>query len=267
MPNKTQPSKSHSHGSKSATLSPAAAEQLNSDLHYLKLTHLADHWSAISTACHQKQLSFSQSFSELICAETRDKKSRAIARRLKCARFPVTKTLEEFDFSWPQKINHDAVRHLFTLHFMPTKANVVWLGGVGLGKTHLASALGYAACQRGHRVLFTNTIDMINRLGEAMRKGTLNHAMKTYTSPELLLLDELGYLPIDQRGADLLFQVISARYERSSTVITSNKAYSQWAKIFNNDSALTSAVLDRLLHRCETVQITGKSYRMKDRLD
>ena len=267
MPNKTQPSKSQSHGSKSATLSPAAAEQLNSDLHYLKLTHLADHWSAISTACHQKQLSFSQSFSELICAETRDKKSRAIARRLKCARFPVTKTLEEFDFSWPQKINHDAVRHLFTLHFMPTKANVVWLGGVGLGKTHLASALGYAACQRGHRVLFTNTIDMINRLGEAMRKGTLNHAMKTYTSPELLLLDELGYLPIDQRGADLLFQVISARYERSSTVITSNKAYSQWAKIFNNDSALTSAVLDRLLHRCETVQITGKSYRMKDRLD
>ena len=208
-----------------------------------------------------------KAFSELISAETRDKKSRAITRRIKSARFPVAKTLEEFDFSWPQKINQDAVRHLFTLHFMPAKANVVWLGGVGLGKTHLATALGYAACQRGHRVLFTNTIDMINRLGEAMRKGTLNHALKTYTSPDLLLLDELGYLPIDQRGADLLFQVISARYERASTVITSNKAYRQWAKILNNDSALTSAVLDRLLHRCETVQITGKSYRMKDRLD
>jgi len=265
MPKKTQPA--NSPNSSRAALSPAASEQLQSDLLYLKLTHLADHWAAITTACHQKQLSFSQSFSELINAETREKKSRAITRRIKSARFPVTKTLDQFDFTWPQKINQDTVRHLFALHFMPAKANVVWLGGVGLGKTHLATALGYAACQRGHRVHFTNTIDMINRLSEAMRKGTLNQALKAYSSPELLILDELGYLPIDQLGADLLFQVISARYERASTVITSNKAYRQWAKIFNNDSALTSAVLDRLLHRCETVQITGKSFRMKDRLD
>ena len=176
MQKKTQPADRQNPSRDTATLSSAASEQLQSDLHYLKLTHLADQWAAITAACHQKQLSFAQSFSELISAETREKKSRAITRRIKSARFPVTKTLDQFDFTWPQKINQDTVRHLFTLHFMPAKANVVWLGGVGLGKTHLATALGYAACQRGHRVHFTNTIDMINRLSEAMRKGTLNHA-------------------------------------------------------------------------------------------
>ena len=158
-------------------------------------------------------------------------------------------------------------RNLFRLSFIQEKANVIFLGLVGLGKTHLATALGYAACQHGYSVLFANAIDVINTLSAAQTKGTLKSELKRYLSPALLLLDEIGYLPIDQRGADLLFQVISQRYERGSIVLTSNKAFKQWATIFNGDSTITSAVLDRLLHHAETVLIEGSSYRIKDRIE
>ena len=136
-----------------------------------------------------------------------------------------------------------------------------------IGKTHLATALGYAACQHGYSVLFANAIDAINTLSAAQAQGALKTQLKRYLSPALLILDEVGYLPIDQRGADLLFQVISQRYERGSIVITSNKAFKQWPSIFNGDSTITSAVLDRLLHHAETVIIEGSSYRMKDRIE
>jgi DNA replication protein DnaC len=136
-----------------------------------------------------------------------------------------------------------------------------------IGKTHLATALGYAACQHGYSVLFANAIDAINTLSAAQAQGALKTQLKRYLSPALLILDEVGYLPIDQRGADLLFQVISQRYERGSMVITSNKAFKQWPSIFNGDSTITSAVLDRLLHHAETVIIEGSSYRMKDRIE
>ena len=141
------------------------------------------------------------------------------------------------------------------------------MGLVGLGKTHLATALGYAACQHGHSVLFANAIDVINTLSAAQTKGVLKTQLKRYLSPAILVLDEVGYLPIDQRGADLLFQVISQRYERGSIILTSNKAFKQWPAIFNGDSTITSAVLDRLLHHAETVVIEGSSYRMKDRIE
>jgi len=136
-----------------------------------------------------------------------------------------------------------------------------------IGKTHLATALGYAACQHGHSVLFANAIDVINTLSAAQTKGALKAELKRYLSPAVLVRDEVGYLPIDQRGADLLFQVISQRYERGSIILTSNKAFKQWPAIFNGDSTITSAVLDRLLHHAETVLIEGSSYRMKDRIE
>jgi DNA replication protein DnaC len=133
---------------------------------------------------------------------------------------------------------------------------------------HLATALGYAACQRAKSVLFANAIDgVINTLSAAQSKGALKTELRKYLAPSLLILDEVGYLPIDQRGADLLFQVISQRYERGSIVLTTNKAFKQWPSIFNGDSTITSAVLDRLLHQAETVIIEGTSYRMKDRVE
>src|ERR1700693_840640 len=134
------------------------------------------------------------------------------------------------------------------MRFIEEKANVILRALVVAGTTPLPTPLGYAACQHGHSVLFANAIDVINTLSAAQTKGTLKSELNRYLAPALLLLDEIGYLPIDQRGADLLFQVISQRYERGSIVLTSNKAFKQWATIFNGDSTITSAVLDRLLH-------------------
>jgi DNA replication protein DnaC len=127
--------------------------------------------------------------------------------------------------------------------------------------------LGYATCLKGHAVLFTSAIDVINTLSAAKHAGRLKVELKKYAKPALLILDELGYLPIDKSGADLLFQVISLRYEKGSTLITSNRAFKEWPKIFNNDSTLTSAILDRLLHHADTVVIEGKSFRMKGKLE
>jgi len=204
---------------------------------------------------------------QLIEGEAALHADRAVARRIKTAHFPVVKTLDTFRWDWPKKINRLQIQDLFRLQFVHDKANVIFLGLVGLGKTHLATALGYAACQQGMNVLFANAIDVINTLSAAQTKGTLRSEMRKYLTPSLLVLDELGYLPIDQRGADLLFQVISARYERGSIVITTNKAFKQWTSIFNGDATITSAVLDRLLHHAETVIIEGSSFRMKDRIE
>ena len=175
------------------------------------------------------------------------------------ARFPVIKTLDQFNWSWPKNINRLQVQNLFRLQFIKDKSNVIFLGGVGLGKTHLASALGYEACLKGYNVLFTSAIDIINTLPAAKEVGRMKQNLKKYTKPSLL--------PIDKLGADLLFQVISLRYEQGALVITSNRSFKNWSEIFNNDSTLTSAILDRLLHHAETVLIEGKSYRMKDSID
>jgi len=138
---------------------------------------------------------------------------------------------------------------------------------VGLGKTHLATALGHAACLRGQTVLFTTAIEVINTLSAAQAQCRLKAELKKFLTPTLLILDELGYLPIDKTGADLLFQIISGRYEKGSTLITTNQPYKNWTRIFNNDATITSAVLDRLLHHAETVVIEGRSYRMKDQIE
>ena len=142
----------------------------------------------------------------------------------------------------------------------------MFIGGVGLGKTHLATALGFAACHQGHSVLFASTVDVINTLAGAQATGRLKLELRKYIRPRILILDEIGYLPIDKTGADLLFQIISQRYERGSTILTTNRVYKKWPEIFNNDSTLTSAVLDRLLHHAETVTIEGKSFRMKHQI-
>ena len=182
-------------------------------------------------------------------------------RCIRQARFPVLKTIDKFDWNWPTKINRPQIQNLFHLDFVAKHANVVFISGAGLGKSHLMTALGYAACQRGHSVLFTGAIDIINTLATAHAAGGLKRALAAYVKPEVLCIDELGYLPIDKFGADCLFQIISHRYERGATLLTTNRIYKQWAGIFNNDATLTSALLDRLLHHAETVLIEGKSYR------
>jgi len=164
-------------------------------------------------------------------------------------------------------MNRLQVQHHFGLGFLKDRTNLIYLGGVGLGKTHLATALGYTACLQGYAVLFASVIEVINTLAAAKNAGRLKAELKKYTKPALLILDELGYLPIDKTGADLLFQVISLRYEQGAIIITSNRAFKEWPKIFNQDSTLTAAILDRLLHHADTVIIEGKSFRMKDQIE
>jgi len=242
-------------------------ELLSQRLTYLQLPFTRENYATLAQEAAAKQWDPLQYLDSLIQGEFDQRRQRVIQRRTKEARFPVLKTLEQFRWDWPKKINRLAVQNLFRLGFIKERANVIFLGTVGLGKTHLATALGYAACLEGHSVLFANAINVINELSAAQKHGGLKMQFKKYLAPTVLILDEVGYLPIDQHGADLLFQTISQRYERGSIILTTNKAFKQWPSIFNNDSTITSAVLDRLLHHAQTIVIEGNSFRMKDQLE
>lgn len=246
---------------------PNPSDDLRRHLQQLKLPFILEHFEELARQAAAEQWSHVEFLARLIEGEDALRQDRACQRRIKNARFPVLKTLEQFEFAWPTKINRPAIQNLFRLKFIEDKANAIFIGGVGLGKSHLAVALGLAACYAGIRVRFATAIDIINSLSAAQNAGRLARELRTYTRPDLLVIDEVGYLPIDKHGADLLFQIISGRYERGSIVLTTNKVYKHWPSIFNNDSTLTSAILDRVLHHAETIIIEGKSYRMKDRID
>ena len=243
------------------------SDELTERLLYLKLPWVRENFEELAAQAAAKHWSHVQFLAHLIEGESHLRMDRATARRIKAARFPVIKTLDQFDWSWPKKINRPQIQNLFRLPFIEKKQNVIFIGGVGLGKTHLAIALGYQACLDGHRTLFTSAADIINTLSAAQKARRLKAELAKYLRPALLVVDELGFLPIDKHGADLLFQVISQRYEQGSIVLTTNKVYKHWAPIFNNDSVVTSAILDRLLHHADTVSIEGPSYRMKDRIE
>jgi DNA replication protein DnaC len=248
-------------------MTPSDQTRLDTQLQRLHLHHIRSHYQAAATKAAEEQCSYVDYLAQLIEGETTLRENRSIERRIRNARFPVLKTLEEFQWSWPKKINRPQIQNLFRLAFIATQTNVVLIGNVGLGKTHLSIALGHAACLNGHTVLFTTAVDIINTLAAAQSAGRLKRELHRYLKPAVLIVDELGYLPIDKHGADLLFQIISQRYERAPMVITSNRAYKHWSQIFNNDSTLTSAILDRVLHHAETVIIEGASFRMKDEID
>jgi len=248
-------------------MTPSDQTQLETQLQRLHLHHIKSHYQAAATTAAEQQSCYVDYLAWLIEGETTLRDNRSIERRIRNARFPVLKTLEEFQWSWPKKINRPQIQNLFRLAFIATQTNVVLIGNVGLGKTHLSIALGHAACLNGHTVLFTTAVDIINTLAAAQAAGRLKRELARYLKPAVLIVDELGYLPIDKHGADLLFQIISQRYERAPMVITTNRTYKHWSQLFNNDSTLTSAILDRVLHHAETVIIEGKSFRMKDEID
>jgi DNA replication protein DnaC len=247
--------------------SSATPERVQEQLRYLKLPFIRKHFEPLAKEAAQAHWGHVDYLAGLIEGEALDRQQRAIQRRIRQAHFPVIKTLESFQWTWPRKINRLQVQNLFRLKFVEDKANVIVLGGVGLGKTHLATALGYAACLKGYSVRFVTAVDVINTLAAAQNAGRLKQELNKYLKPTLVVLDEIGYLPIDKTGADLLFQIISKRYEQGSIVLTSNRVFKKWPEIFNNDATLTSALLDRLLHHAETVLIEGKSYRMKDQIE
>lgn len=237
-------------------------EKLEQQLKSLRMPFLRDNYQEIARQAVAKSLGHIDYLAMLIDGEADQRQQHGTRRRIRAARFPVIKTLDQFDFSYPKRVDRMKIRDLFRLEFVRDHANVLFVGGCGLGKSHLATALAHHACHEGHSVLFTTAIDLVNTLAAAQAEHRLERELRRYTKPAILLIDELGYLPIDRYGADLLFQVVSARYERGSIILTTNRPFKNWPAIFSDDAVLTSAVLDRLLHHHELVVIEGPSYRM-----
>ncbi len=242
-------------------------KELQENIGYLKMSSVMESYNPLAKEAAGKKWLYPEYLAKLLEGEVDLRKDRSVQRRIRMARFPVIKTLDEFDWNWPTEINRLQVQDLFRLKFVEQKDNVIFLGTVGLGKSHLAIALGYHACLQGISVLFASAIDIVNTLTAAQKAGRLKIELKKYLRPSILIIDELGYLPVDKKGADLLFQVISHRYEQGSIILTTNKQFKKWPEIFGNDSTLTSAVLDRLLHHAQSVIIEGNSFRMKDRIE
>lgn len=241
--------------------------ELHQILKYLNLPYMSNNHQELAQQASKKQWSHLDYLDNLAQGEAAFKSDRSTQRRIRLARLPTIKTLDQFDWAWPKKINRLQIQNIFRLQFIEDKSNVIFIGGVGVGKTHLASALAYSACLNGHSALFASAIDIVNTLSASQNTGRMKQELKKYLKPDLLLIDELGFLPVDKKGADLIFQAISMRYEKSATIITTNRPYKEWPGIFNNDSTLTSAILDRLLHHADTVIIEGPSYRMKDKTE
>jgi DNA replication protein DnaC len=242
-------------------------KQLQEDLAQLKLGYVLEHYSELLDEAARKNTSMLEVLALLIGGEAAARSEKAMQRRIAQARLPRRKTLDEYDFGFPRRIAKQKVLRLFDCEFVDKHGCAVFVGGTGTGKTHLMTALGYVACEKGIKVRFTRVIDMINVLTTAQINGTLERKLREYVRPDLLLLDELGYLPIDKRGADLMFQVVAARYETGSIVVTTNRKFREWGKIFDVDNTLATAMIDRLMHHGEAIVIEGKSYRNPEDLN
>ena len=187
-----------------------------------------------------------------------------VERLIRQARFPAIRTMETFDWSHPTSIPQRHIERALELNFIDKKGHFIFLGRGGLGKTHLAITIGYAACQKGIRTLFTTAADMLNRLVASKSDHSLEHALRRYSWPRLLIIDELGYLPLDKEGRDLFFQVISKRAETGSVILTTNKPFREWGEVFQ-DNAVATAIAERLIDNGELIKIEGSSYRVKRR--
>ena len=223
-----------------------------------------DHAASILDVAQQKAIARNESPVSLLDHLAREELRHQVERRARVALkraaiFPLT-TIDTYDFNYPKTIDRALVTKAATLDFVRERSNVVFVGPSGVGKTHLANALGQLACLRGFRVRFVLAADLVNDLVAAQAKNTLARRLKAWAAPDLLLIDELGYLSFDARGADLLYQVMNRRYQRSSTVITTNLAFKEWGKLFHNTAA-ASAIADRLVHRGILIRIQGKSKR------
>jgi DNA replication protein DnaC len=239
-------------------------QQLLRDLAELRLTQIAASYREVLDEAARQNSSTLEVLAGLVALEVTHRQQQALERRIQRAKLPPRKTLEDYNFDFPRRIPKQKVLRLFDCEFVGQHRCAVVMGRTGTGKTHLLNALAHTACEKGITVRWTRAIDMIHVLITAQLQGTLEKKLREYTRPQLLLLDELGYLPIDKRGADLMFQVVAARYECGSIVLTTNRAFREWGKIFDVDNTLATAMIDRLMHHGEAILIDGRSYRTGD---
>ncbi|SEU47413.1 IS21-like element helper ATPase IstB [Nonomuraea wenchangensis] len=231
----------------------------------LGLPHLAEHLNEHVGRADAARLGYLDFLDLVLEEEHAVREERRIRHALRISKMPHHKTLDDYDFSYQPELDARKVRDLATLAFVEAKANAALLGPPGVGKTHIAVALAVAACRAGFSVYFTTLDDMVRQLKAADAIGRLASKLRAYLRPHVLVLDEVGYLPLARDEANLVFQMISKRYEKGSILLTSNKAFSEWGQVFG-DEVLASAILDRLLHHCEVIAINGPSYRLKNRL-
>lgn len=231
----------------------------------LGLTHLTDTISQLVARAEAEQLGYLEFTDLLLHDELGLREGRRFRNALKLSGLPHHKTLDEFDFAFQPGLDARKVRDLASLAFIDAKSNIALLGPPGVGKTMLAVALAVAACQAGYPIYFTTLDDLVRRLRAAEATGRFNRQLNAYLRPAVLLVDEVGYLPLDRTEANMVFQLVSRRYERGSMIITSNKSFAEWGGVLGDD-VLATAILDRLLHHCDVLSINGPSYRLKDRM-
>ncbi len=240
------------------------SERLLAHMQRLRLSHLPSCYESLAEEAAQKDLPYVDFLEQLLETESAAKHARNVRLKTQWAHFPYNKGLEQFDLSFQPSIDERKLRELAGLAFLERKENILLLGPPGVGKTHLAIALGTEAIVAGYSVYFVTVQEMVTQFRRARDENKLKERMTLLVKPKLLILDEMGYLGLDAFAATCLFQLVSERYERGSIILTSNKSYGDWGTIFADD-VIASAILDRLLHHSTTINIKGESYRLKDK--
>ena len=241
-------------------------EQLISNLAQLKLNNFSENYQNYSMEVDQQRLSFGEALLKLTESELQYRHDQEIKKRIQQAHFPIVKKIDEFDFNFQPSINKQEILELKSLGFLNNHQNILLVSSPGVGKMHLAIGLGLIACERGFKTLFINCHDLLLALRTADGKGTLERQMKKYSNYELLIIDEISYLPMKPDDANLLFQLVNNRYEQHSTIIATNVPLSGWGEILYNPAA-AETILDRLVYKSHIIKIAGKSYRLKSATD